>query len=299
MMTNKQALGEKSKAMGFIRAHTYSPLHEYSSRLARLSGKGKISAKECRQKMLTSHLNPNLLDERVTAIVFYCNSDDTAKSNFIFNDVCRLAIQNQLSERQTIIIALRETNEPINQELIDKLKCHCQIVVSASMPENKGQLESKIDALISKAYMDKIFFDLKFQLDDELDLLRSECVKQKLQGNEAAPAAGKVLIDEITKAYSEYSKKMTNESYIQFRATCTNSIETAKNQIQHSVKAKQILSNIALCVGGLGVLYLVACGVNKKLNGHFLFFKPAISKKINQVEDQLNSMHAVAKMKMM
>ncbi len=71
-----------------------------------------------------------------------------------------------------------------------------------------------------------------------------------------------------------------------FRKQCADAINDARPALEQ-FGWKEILGNLALAILGLGVVYLVACVINKAVTGHFLFFRMDAAQKLDMLEDKL------------
>lgn len=57
-----------------------------------------------------------------------------------------------------------------------------------------------------------------------------------------------------------------------FEQQAKQAIDAVRPRLERHYGWKQLLANIALCIAGLGVVYLVAGSIHKAKTGHFLFF---------------------------
>jgi hypothetical protein len=67
-----------------------------------------------------------------------------------------------------------------------------------------------------------------------------------------------------------------------FEKNCLVAIEKAAPALQKHRGYGPLLGNLVLAVAGMGILYLVAAAINKKVTGNFLFFKETQSGKLLQ-----------------
>tara|TARA_B110000879_G_scaffold209391_1_gene296997 strand:+ start:187 stop:1011 length:825 start_codon:yes stop_codon:yes gene_type:complete len=74
---------------------------------------------------------------------------------------------------------------------------------------------------------------------------------------------------------------------VDIKARCTPIINNAKQSLNSHRGWGQVLTNLALAVAGLGVIYLAAGLINKATTGHFLFFNQTDT--FNQVTTLENS----------
>lgn len=83
------------------------------------------------------------------------------------------------------------------------------------------------------------------------------------------------LVRELKGFADEYvfSDKPETEAYRLFLARCQKSIEAVRPKLEQHRGWKVLLGNMALACLGVGVLYGIACCVNKRVTGNFLFFK--------------------------
>jgi hypothetical protein len=110
---------------------------------------------------------------------------------------------------------------------------------------------------------------------------------------ESARDAAFYLRKDLTKASEPYYSNPTEESYKQFQKECNDYIKQARPTLETHRGWKQILGNIGLAILGLGVLYLAAAGINKALNGNFLFFKTKSAEIVDNIENNVNQMKPV------
>lgn len=68
-----------------------------------------------------------------------------------------------------------------------------------------------------------------------------------------------------------------------FRETCINHIQVSRPELEKYRVMKQILATIALAIALLGIGYLIAMAITKKLT----FFSTDSAQKINAIEDYI------------
>ena len=76
------------------------------------------------------------------------------------------------------------------------------------------------------------------------------------------------LHDIITQQLDDLLKNKIDKN--KFRQTCDDAIKNAR-PVLDKFGCKELLINLGLAILGLGVIYAVACSINKAVTGHFLF----------------------------
>lgn len=91
------------------------------------------------------------------------------------------------------------------------------------------------------------------------------------------------LVQDIERHAKRYMTDTSPSAYTTFKNACDADIVKASKVLNRHRAFKCLLGNIALFILGLGVGYLIACGVNKAVTGNYLFFSKTHSQEI--VED--------------
>ena len=79
----------------------------------------------------------------------------------------------------------------------------------------------------------------------------------------------KTLANEMTQVLNAF---IDSPADVDIKARCTPIINNAKQSLNNHRGWGQMLTNLALAVAGLGVIYLAAGLINKAVTGNFLFF---------------------------
>jgi hypothetical protein len=121
--------------------------------------------------------------------------------------------------------------------------------------------------------------------------LSAYLVGDTIKGMQLATAhqAATDLLAGLKAAATPYFADPTQANYDIFEEQCDAHITKARVVLDQHRGWKQILGNIALAVLGLGVLYLIAGGINKAISGNFLFFQTDSAERINLVEKSINN----------
>lgn len=136
-----------------------------------------------------------------------------------------------------------------------------------------------------KTYKGK-FNALLQQLTEQQDSLFASNIK--------AHRAATRLCEGLTNASILYFASQQRESdYQTFKETCFTHIETERNTLQDFVGWEQLLANIALFIVLMGVGYVAAIAINKKVTGHYLFFSPKTEANLNNMIDSVNDTNPV------
>ena len=107
------------------------------------------------------------------------------------------------------------------------------------------------------------------ELNAQLEIINNKAAQLQADGNHRAATAAlelhRLMTEEIRKLNA------SEVSVPDFRASCTLAIEQSRPALE-AFGWKEILGNLSLAVLGVGVVFLVACLINKAVTGNFLFF---------------------------
>jgi hypothetical protein len=78
------------------------------------------------------------------------------------------------------------------------------------------------------------------------------------------------------------------DNYDTFKNNCNLAITQARPILEQHRGWKQVLGNFGLCVLGVGILYVGACGINKLITGRFLFFQTDSGNKVDNLHKAIN-----------
>jgi hypothetical protein len=83
----------------------------------------------------------------------------------------------------------------------------------------------------------------------------------------------KILYETLKAEATKYMHNKSLNTYEHFKKTCNTAIEKSKPQLEKHRGCKQVLANVIAAILGLGVIYLVAAGINYYNTGgkHFFF----------------------------
>jgi len=104
-------------------------------------------------------------------------------------------------------------------------------------------------------------------------------------------AAANLLYETIEKLSEEFFALRTPESELKFKQKCAEAINKDR-QILEQFGWKEILRNLAMAILGVGVIYAVACLINKAVTGNFLFFRNDLAKNVDRLEARINKVGA-------
>jgi hypothetical protein len=196
------------------------------------------------------------------------------------------------------ILAEVEATQSAKIEVVAKKKNHLSEETPLKLtPAFKKAMRKRTPEhyrFIPKFYDDAPARDF-YQVLTDLHLRASELTGRIRFERKVAAAAGAAtqLHFELNKVAILYynEKKLSSEEFV---AACMSQINKVRPELEKHRGWKQILGNIALAVIGLGIGYLIAGAINKKVTGNFLFFRTASALALDEVEEvvQANtSMH--------
>ena len=113
--------------------------------------------------------------------------------------------------------------------------------------------------------------------------------KERLLTNNVAALVAHYLHINIMFLLSEFKQGSINDANL--KDLCIEAIDTARPELEE-FGLKEILSNLALAILGLGVVYLAACLINKAVTGNFLFFRTDVGKALDVLEENVRQVSA-------
>ncbi|MGC1182334.1 hypothetical protein [Legionella sp.] len=125
-----------------------------------------------------------------------------------------------------------------------------------------------------------------YDLESHLLTLKNKAVKLKKKGFVEACTEANALhitLNELKKLYSA-----TNLDYASFRENSMQAISIARKTLAKHRGCKELLANIALCILGLGVIYLTICACK----GSFFKFNTDSVNKLNKLQDSIDRLAA-------
>jgi hypothetical protein len=127
------------------------------------------------------------------------------------------------------------------------------------------------------------------ELQTQLANFKQKAEQLKCNNQVATADIAIKLHDIITQQLDDLLENKIDKN--KFRQTCDDAIKDAR-PVLDKFGCKELLINLGLAIlglaiPGLGVIYAVACSINKAVTGHFLFFRPETSQALDSLEKKI------------
>lgn len=148
------------------------------------------------------------------------------------------------------------------------------VVVPTVFGPEESNLKMKLDALYTKV----LDLELKRNVDPH--------------HYTAAALAARSLYERLDNELTTYLQNKTKATYDVFKSKCSDAISEAMPVLQQHRGLKQIVGNILLAIGLLGIGYIAAGLVNLYRHDRFLFFKTDSENKVDAFATSLQDLPA-------
>lgn len=236
--------------------HTHSSTKSAANKLLELSAKRKFNLSVVKYVVLFDEKD-NEAEERVKEsinLIAPCRNEDDTVDLVLLTYKQKEQIINPLSE---------ETTSQFNTRSFMRCK---------SINRNNTYL-AQADTYNHLERLKLTFSEKKINLRTRIDELKIKAEELKSRGHQKAADTANTLCNQLTTALNTYMlNPQSLAGHTQFKHDCARYIDAAKPELHTHRGMKQLLANLTLAVLGLGVFFGIACLINKKMNGHYLFF---------------------------